>query len=261
MDRLSPRDQRFVFGEVAELYDQLRPGFPGALIDDVVRAGSLGEASRCAELGAGTGKLTTRLAPVGCRIVAVEPNDEMRAVLIRNCAAFPNVEVVGSTLEGLDDSLGPFDAVAAAQSWHWFDPAVRVAKVARMLRSGGLLALIWNVADDSTNAIERVDVAYQRHAPHLQLASKSTGWQASDDPTGELAASGFFDVLTTCSHRWSRTLTTAEYVDLMRTHSHHRMLDPDVLDRILVEIAGIVDDDGGRIEEVYDAQAFLAVRR
>lgn len=256
------RDQRFVFGEVAELYDRLRPGFPAALIDDVVRAGSLDEASRCAELGAGTGKLTTLLAPVGCRIVAVEPTDGMRAVLTGNCAAFSNVEIVGSTLEDLDESLGPFDAVAAAQSWHWFDPSVRVDKVARMLRSGGLLALIWNVAStDAMPVIERIDVAYRRHAPHLQLASKTAGWQPSDDPTDELAASGLFDALTTCSHRWSRTLTTAEYIELMRTHSHQRMLDPDVLERILVEIAEVVDDDGGQIEEVYDARAFLAVRR
>jgi hypothetical protein len=186
----------------------------------------------------------------------------MRAVLARNCRPFRNVEIVGSTLEDLDESLGPFDAVAAAQSWHWFDPSVRVDKVARMLRSGGLLALIWNIAStDSMPVIERIDVAYQRHAPHLQLASKTAGWQPSDDPTGEVAESGLFDVVTGTSHRWSRTLTTAEYVDLMRTHSHQRMLDPDVLERILVEIAAVVDDDGGRIEEVYDAQAFLAIRR
>jgi SAM-dependent methyltransferase len=256
------RDQRFVFGEVAELYDRHRPGFPAALVDDVVRAGSLDASSRCAELGAGTGKLTALLASVGCRVVAVEPSAEMRAVLTRRCRPFSNVEIVGSTLEDLDESLGPFDAVAAAQSWHWFDPAVRVQKVARLLRSGGVLALIWNVAaSDAMPLSERIDLVYRRHAPHMQQASKSTGWQPSDDPTDELSASGLFDAVTRVEHRFSRTLTTAEYVDLQRTHSHHRMLDVDVLERILEEIAEVVDDAGGRIDEVYDARAFLAVRR
>jgi len=40
-----------------------------------------------------------------------------------------------------------FDAVIAAQAWHWVDPVAGAAKAAAVLRPGGRLAVFWNAFD------------------------------------------------------------------------------------------------------------------
>ena len=77
------REQRFVFGEVADLYDRARPGYPEQLVEDVLRFRGL-PAPRVLEVGAGTGKATVVFAARGLEIVALEPTPEMAAVAARN---------------------------------------------------------------------------------------------------------------------------------------------------------------------------------
>jgi ubiquinone/menaquinone biosynthesis C-methylase UbiE len=84
------RQQRLVFGEVAELYDRARAGYPEALIDDVISfAGGDGPSLRALEVGAGTGKATMGFATRGLEILALEPSADMAAVARRNCQQFP----------------------------------------------------------------------------------------------------------------------------------------------------------------------------
>src|SRR5712692_3838624 len=92
------REERFIFGEVAGLYDQARPGYPEALVDDVLAY--VGQVSpRVLEVGAGTGKATVAFAARGLQILAIEPAPEMAAMASRNCEAFPGVTVEVTTFE------------------------------------------------------------------------------------------------------------------------------------------------------------------
>jgi SAM-dependent methyltransferase len=94
------REQRLVFGEVAELYDRARAAYSEAVIDDVLRfAGGDGSRLRALEFGAGTGKATVAFAVRGLAIVAIEPSAAMAAVARRNCKPFPNVRLECTTFE------------------------------------------------------------------------------------------------------------------------------------------------------------------
>ena len=87
------------------------------------------------DLGAGTGKLTTRLVERGLDVVAVDPIPEMLEVLR---SSLPDTPALLGTAEEIpldDDSV---DAVLVAQAWHWVDPE-RAIEVARVLRPGGRL--------------------------------------------------------------------------------------------------------------------------
>jgi SAM-dependent methyltransferase len=98
------------------------------------------------DLAAGTGKLTRTIIAAGANVTAVEPLDGMRAQLQ---AAYPDVPVHAGTAEQIpldDDSV---DAVLVGQAFHWFDHDAALDEIARVLRPGGVLGLLWNIRDDS----------------------------------------------------------------------------------------------------------------
>ena len=127
------------FGAAAEAYAAARPTYPVDAVRFVLPAG----AARVLDLGAGTGKLTSVLLDLGLEVVAVEPDDEMRALVD------PRATVLAGTAEEVPIEDGSVDAVVVGQAWHWFDPDTALASVRRVLRPGGTLGLLWNVLDDS----------------------------------------------------------------------------------------------------------------
>ena len=80
----SEREQRLVFGEIAEQYDEYRPSYPDALFDTIIEFGELHAGDRALEIGAGTGKATAGFATRGLRVHALEPSPAMAAILRAN---------------------------------------------------------------------------------------------------------------------------------------------------------------------------------
>jgi SAM-dependent methyltransferase len=105
------------------------------------------------DLGAGTGKLTSALVAAGHRVVAVEPLDEMRAILSERV---PEAHAVAATAEstGLPEACA--DAVVAGAAFHWFDRARTFPEFARILRSCGTLGLLGSGFDASVSWVRRL---------------------------------------------------------------------------------------------------------
>jgi SAM-dependent methyltransferase len=119
-------------------YERGRPGWPPEVVD----VPGLPPSATVLELGAGTGKLTQLLASVFVRVVAVEPEDAMRRRLAARC---PRAEALDGAAEAIPLADGSVDAVFAAEAFHKFDGERAVAEIARVLRPGGALVLMWNV--------------------------------------------------------------------------------------------------------------------
>ncbi len=134
--------QALSFGHAADAYERARPSYPEEAVGWLVPPG----ARRVADVGAGTGKLTRQLCARGLDVVAVEPIRQMRDQLIR---AVPGVPVLAGTAEQIPLPGASVDAVLLAQAWHWVDPVRALPEVARVLRPGGWLGLVWNVRDES----------------------------------------------------------------------------------------------------------------
>jgi SAM-dependent methyltransferase len=245
-----------VFGEVAALYDQHRPAYPPALYDDLMVAAP--KARRVLEAGAGTGKATAALAERGLEVVAVEPDSAMADVARRVCARMP-VTVVESSFEDWPGADAEFDLVVSAQAWHWIDPLAGLAVAARALRPGGVLALWWNGAADDGRAIRRaIEEAYRRWAPDLAEHSVMNRWGVRTIAPDTLRAAGF-RATERHVYDWTATYDTAEYTQLLRTHSDHRVLPPADLERLLSAVAAAIDRTaGGRLDYRYRTQLLLA---
>jgi SAM-dependent methyltransferase len=248
------REQRMVFGEVAELYDSVRAGYPDALVDDVISfTGADGPDLRAVEVGAGTGKATVSFAARGLEIVAIEPSPDMAAVARRNCAQFPGVRIEETSFEDWAAPAGAFGLVYSAQAWHWVTPEVRDQKAAQALAPGGALAMFWHRVRWQPGPLpDDLERLYQRLAPDL-LVQKPTfpglGPSPDDDlVTSEIRKTGLFTDETMRAYPWSATFTADSYTDLLMTQSGHRMLPEERSAEVLSGVRDIIAAHGGQIE-------------
>ncbi|GAA2224019.1 class I SAM-dependent methyltransferase [Herbiconiux moechotypicola] len=156
------KDRRLAqsFGAEAAAYEQGRPGYPADAVQWILAATSPDELApahgqgsnhpgaagrvEVVDLGAGTGKFTRALVSEGAEVTAVEPDPQMRE---RLAVALPEVTTLAGTAESIPLGAASADLVTMAQAWHWVDPVAASAEIARVLRPGGVLALVWNVRD------------------------------------------------------------------------------------------------------------------
>ncbi|MDV3130039.1 class I SAM-dependent methyltransferase [Mycobacterium sp. 21AC1] len=137
----SQQPRSLSFGSEAAAYERGRPSYPPEAIDWLLPAG----ARDVLDLGAGTGKLTTRLVERGLDVVAVDPIPEM---LERLSNSLPDTPALLGTAEEIPLPDNSVDTVLVAQAWHWFDPERAVRELTRVLRPGGRLGLVWNTRDE-----------------------------------------------------------------------------------------------------------------
>lgn len=141
------------FGAEAARYDQVRPSYPAAALDRVLGAPGRPAPRRILDVGAGTGKLTALLLDRGAEVVAVEPDEQMRAVLAER---LPAVRALAGRAEDLPLPDGSVDAVLAGQAFHWFTRPQADREFARVLRPGGVAALVWNFADRDVEWVRKL---------------------------------------------------------------------------------------------------------
>lgn len=248
--------RRTSFDRQAALYDAARPSYPEALVAEI-EAHTSGR--RMVEIGAGTGKATALFAGRGYSIVAIEPGANMAAVL--RDRALPGVTIEVTTFEAWTGADGSFDLIAAAQAIHWIDPALRYVKTAAALRPGGSLAWLRNERAAIESEIRAdLDAAYARWFP--EQATDQTGDSvaaARDEYCEQIAHSGLFGSVHVATVPWTATYTTAQYLALLDTYSHHAVLDPSRKRPLYAAIAAAIDQHGG-IVVPYVAMAFVAPR-
>ena len=130
-------------GKVAH-YVASRPAYPDVLFDQLAQLGVLPPNASVADIGAGTGLLTRSLLGRGHTVVAVEPNDQMRAAADASLASQTRYRSVAGAAEATPLAPDSMDLVTAAQAFHWFDIVPARREMLRILRPHGQVALIWN---------------------------------------------------------------------------------------------------------------------
>ncbi len=166
------------FGAVAAHYERYRPGPPveavAWLLPEPVDA--------AVDLGAGTGALTRLLVDRAERVIAVEPDRRMRAVLVEEV---PGVTAVDGRGEALPVEDGSVDAVVASSSWHWMDPVPALDEIHRALVPGGLLGALWTGPDRAGPFMERVRALLGYATQGSEEVSEVTGATGLRDTLGD----------------------------------------------------------------------------
>ncbi len=141
-------ERRLSFGEEAARYDTYRPGYAPRAIDWVLDGASR-PVHDVADVGAGTGKLTRALVARGLSVTAVEPDPGMLEALLD---AASGVRGERASAEHLPLGDASVDALFVGQAWHWFDAEPTAREFRRVLRSGGVVGILWNDRDDTAAA-------------------------------------------------------------------------------------------------------------
>jgi SAM-dependent methyltransferase len=132
------------FASVADAYERGRPDYGPAVVGATAAELGLQPGDPVLDLGAGTGKLTRALVAHGFNVVAVEPQEPLRAVLADKVGA---ARVRDGVAEQIPLEEGSVAAVMIADAFHWFDRPRALREIRRVLASGGGLALFNTVPD------------------------------------------------------------------------------------------------------------------
>ncbi|MFV8053506.1 class I SAM-dependent methyltransferase [Mycobacterium sp. 48b] len=194
----SPKARSLSFGSEAAAYERGRPSYPPEAIDWLLPEG----AHDVLDLGAGTGKLTTRLVERGLDVIAVDPIPEMLELLSNS---LPDTPALLGTAEEIPLADNSVDAVLVAQAWHWFDPQRAVKEVSRVLRPGGRLGLVWNTRDERLGWVKDLGrIIGPEHDPFTSEVTLA-------EPFGEIERHQV---------EWTSYLTPQALIDLVASRSY-----------------------------------------
>ena len=206
----SRQERATSFGSVAADYDRFRPGPPAAAVRWLVPEGC----RTAVDLGAGTGLLARALQAVVPRVVAVEPDARMRAVLADRS---PGVQVAEGRGESIPLPDASVDGVFVSSAWHWMDAELAVPEIARVLRDGGRFGVMWTSRDREVGWLRELE--WPRRAASAD-PGPADGEQARPrwrDVT--LPRAGVFGSIDTASFRFSLTMTVDQFVQMLGTYS------------------------------------------
>jgi SAM-dependent methyltransferase len=190
---------------VAEEYDRLRPGPPDAAIGWLLPA-------RCTiavDLAAGTGLVSRALASFAERVVAIEPDPRMAAVLRARSAGVAVLRGVGEAIPLAGASA---DAVLISSAWHWLDTSLAIPELARVLRDGGRLCVLRSGIDQDSGWLRELYRRPERSGRDEQLRDTNGRYQS-------LPASGQFGNVAQEAFTYTRTMSADEFTDLLATYS------------------------------------------
>ena len=178
------RERSLSFGSQAAAYERGRPSYPPEAVDWLLAPTDTWVARDVLDLGAGTGKLTTRLVERGLTVIAVDPIAEMLEMLR---TALPDTPALLGSAEQIPLPDNAVDAVLVAQAWHWFDQERAVAEIARVLRPGGRLGVLWNTRDERSGWVkdfgrivglehDRDNATVDLPEPFIDIATHQVEW-------------------------------------------------------------------------------------
>jgi len=229
------------FGGVADAYDRGRPTYPREAAAWLTSDQPL----TVLEIGAGTGKLTEQLVALGHDVHATEPDAQMLAILAKN---HPGVRVSQAPAEEIPAGDSTYDVVVSAQAFHWFDHDRALPEIARVLKPGGRLSLVWNQRD------ERI--------PWVRRLGRIIGTQEQlSDPREVLERSKLFGEVEKESFRFWQVVDRSSIQDLVRSRSNVAVLTPAEQEAKMAEVLAFYDDFGRGMDGMqlpYAASCFRA---
>jgi SAM-dependent methyltransferase len=237
------------FGRAADVYERSRPSYPDDAVALLADELGIGPGATVLDLAAGTGKFTRLLADRGAALVAVEPSAAMRAQFAE---VLPSVPVHAGTAEAIPLDDATVDSVVVAQAFHWFDASRALREIARVLRPGGGLGLIWNERDES--------VPWVAELSHVMQWDVRMPYVVGTDFRAVLDASGRFTRAQRAQFTFEQELDCDGLCERVSTTSFIAAMEPDEREAVLDAVRDLVGDFPERFALPYATEVFWCHR-
>jgi SAM-dependent methyltransferase len=244
------RDRAESFGSAAEQYDRYRPGYPSALIDELLSLRPV----NALDVGCGTGKVAMSLMGRGVPVLGVEPDARMAEVARRH-----HVPVEVASFESWEPAGRTYDLLTAGHSWHWVDPVIGLAKAASIVVPGGTVALFWNYHVLDEALLAAFDDAYRAHASELTVVGRDPSENGAQD-RDPFEGSPDFISLGNRIYRWPRTLDADEWTAMLGTFSDHARLGEPRLPDLQLALRKAIERAGGGVRSRCGTCVWMARR-
>ncbi len=252
-------NRRVLFDTVAQLYGEMRPGYPQALLDGVVSFSGISTSSRLLEIGAGAGQATKLFATVGCPITSLELGANLAEQARKAVREFTQVEVVNVKFEDWELEEHAFDLVFSGSAFHWIPPEIGYARCAAALKPGRSIALFWNGdARPIGGVYDEVQKVYDRVAPEMSRGKAYDRKDTARIDRYAMVSAGFFDEPVYKEYAWSRTFSAEDYAKLCCTYSDHIALPDSRREELCQGIIEAINAFGGSYERQYLTKLYLA---
>jgi SAM-dependent methyltransferase len=212
------------------------------------------------DVGCGTGIAARQFRAAGCRVRGVDPDARMADLARRG-----GIDVDVATFEAWAPTGRQFDAVIAAQAWHWVDPVAGAAKAALVLRPGGRLAVFWNAFQPPPDLGEAFVEVYRRVEPGLPFnpwtrpaldAYLMMCGKAADG----MRQAGAFGEPEQWNFDWDHTYTREQWLEQVPTFGGHSQIPPARLQKLLAGMGAAIDARGGSFTTHYTTLVATAER-
>ena len=258
------RSVRTTFDQVAEIYDEVRPGYPDEVIEDVILISGIPRNGRILEIGCGTGQATVPFAQRGYSIHCLEMGKNMANIASENLRPYPDITIENIKFEDWPSQKKTYDMVLSATAFHWVPSEIGFPKAAECLKETGYLVLLSNMHPSPyTGFFERVHKVYQDIVPDWKDPREGL----STDEKIKLGkrninGTGFYDKVLVKKYEWVKEFSSEGYIKLLNTFSNHRNLEKEKRNRLFNRIERLIDEEfHGKISRPYLTVLYAARKK
>lgn len=243
-----------LFDDFAQHYDLYRPSYPDEIVNDLIRFTRMQKGTKVLEVGAGTGQLTRSLMKSEVSISALEPGQNLAAILRKNLNSV-GLKVQETPLEYLQASE-VYDVVISAQAFHWIDFTTGLDKIYQITSAQGLLGLLWRIdKSENTAFYKETKPIYARYYPE-KSEDKSMRENVSDFISA-VKHRDDFGILVDKRYDLTECYTLEKYIGLLKTYSGVIGLPEYIRREFLHEIRTVILNLGGSVERTLELVLFV----
>ncbi len=190
-----------------------RPDYSDAAINAMLAIAGAEKGDHFCDVGAGVAHLTLMLASRDLEVIAVEPNDAMRANGVKRTEQYKNVSWYEGTGEQTGQSESSFDMVTFGSSFNVCDRQAALVETARILKPGGWFACMWNHRQLADPIQAKIEAIIKNQVEGYGYGTRR------EDQTEVIDSSGLYGPVVHLDARVNHEQTIAECVEAWRSHA------------------------------------------
>ncbi|MBZ2171400.1 class I SAM-dependent methyltransferase [Nitratidesulfovibrio sp. SRB-5] len=240
------------YTQLADAYLE-RPEYAPEVLERLFELAGLREGDLVCDVGAGVAHLTLPLAGKGYKVIAVEPNDAMRANGQKRTAAFANVQWVDATGEDTQQQSGAFDFVSFGSSFNVTDRTLALKETYRLLKPGRWFTCMWNHRDLDDAIQTDIEGIIRGFIPDYGYGTRR------EDQADVIAGSGLFTNVQAVSGGVMHVQTVEGVIEAWRSHGTLHRQAGDRFEQVIAAIADYLHALGVETIDIpYTTRAWIA---